>query len=138
MPFRPRDPRLLAAAILFLLVGLILLWLSGIAHAQERSDVGFRVAVGGYLTASAIDAGITASCLSQGRCREANPLMGPFAAKPGTLVAVKMAASGAVAVAAWKVRTRHPKAAWTIILTSAAVQCVAVAWNVRQLRGQQR
>lgn len=142
MPFRDRDPRLLNVSIgsLVLLV-ILILWANQDAHCQEAPrDIAakpskvFAVAVGSYVSLAGMDAGITASCLAQARCAEANPVFKPFAGRPVTLAVTKMASSSALAWGVWTVRKRHPRLAWALVLSTAAVQASVDVANYRQLR----
>ena len=112
----------------------VLLLLPSAARAQDRPLL--KAALASYAALSVVDATQTGACLRAGTCREANPLLRPFAGSPGGLVTVKLAANTGVALTVWKLRKRHPKAALVLGIAAAVSQGIVVASNARQ--GRQR
>ena len=111
----------------------VLLLLPSAARAQDRP---LKAALASYAALSVVDAKQTGACRRAGTCREANPLLRPFAGSPSGLVTVKLAANTGVALTVWKLRKRHPKAALVLGIAAAVSQGIVVASNARQ--GRQR
>ena len=96
--------------------------------AQDRP---LKTALASYAALSVVDAHQTRTCLSAGTCREANPLLSGLSGKPGALVTAKLAANTGVALAVWKLRKRHPRAAMVLGVAAAVSQGIVVASNAR-------
>ena len=110
---------------------LLALLLSAPCAAQDRP---LKAALASYAALSVLDARQTGACLSAGTCREANPLLSGLSGKPGALVTAKLAANTGVALAVWRLRKRHPRAALVFGVAAAVSQGMVVAHNARQGR----
>lgn len=98
----------------------------------------FKITIAAMIAAGAIDTWQTAACVRARRCVEINPIARPFAGNPWALAGAKGAATSAVAVAAWRARRRHPRAAWILLGSVTAANVAVVISNHRQLRRAQR
>lgn len=83
--------------------------------------------------AAAADVAITTSCVSSGRCVEANPTYRGVASSRWQMGAIKAAGTGSLALAAWKLRREHPKAATWMLVSLVAGQSGIVLWNAHQV-----
>ena len=89
----------------------------------------FSILLAAFLSTQTVDTAYTLSLRATGGYREANPLLSNSTAR---LVLTKAAITTTGAVAAWKWRKRHPKAARLILIVGTASATAAVAWNARQ------
>ncbi len=137
--FRPRDPRLLRAAIVCVLLGAGCLYFATNAHCEERKPSGvFTAALGSYLALSGVDAGITAACVARSSCAERNPIWIGTASHPVVFTAAKLGIASGVAAAAWQLRKRHPRAGWIAVIGAVVVQGAVDAHNLQALRKASR
>ena len=114
-----------------LLLAIAILTLAAPASAQHAP---LKAALTAYAATAAIDTAQTARCLHEGRCREGNPVLKPFAT-PAGIVVMKAAATSGLIVTVWRLRTQHPKLALACAGTMIAIQSAVVVSNYRQLRG---
>ena len=106
------------------------------AAAHADPDRQFRVALGAYITAAALDGSITSYCVGRGECREANPLLAPVVERHGVVAAMtlKGAFHGGILGILLSMHKERPKVAlWTTIGLLAA-QVAVDAHNVKTLR----
>lgn len=104
------------------------------ACEEPRRGTAFKVTASAFVGLAAVDVAQTTNCVRDGRCRESNPAMRPFARSPVRLGLVKAAMVSSVLGVAWQARRHHPRRAWLVLGTATAVQGFAVGWNARQLR----
>jgi hypothetical protein len=119
-----------------LILGL-LLCVSASLQAQTHETGAsrpFTLLAGSYGALAGWDAQMTAACLSQGRCRETNPLLQPLASRPTLLAATKLGTSSAFLWTAFRLRHEHPKVAWGLLIGAVTLQAVVDGRNVQTLR----
>ncbi len=89
--------------------------------------LGFLFAA--FLSAQTVDTAYTLSLRASGGYREANPVLSNNSAR---LVLTKAAITTTGAVAAWKWRKLHPKAARLILIVGTVSATAATVYNARQ------
>jgi hypothetical protein len=91
----------------------------------------FGVILAAFLSAQSADTAYTLHLRARGGYREANPVLTNSTAR---LVLTKAAITTTGAVAAYRWRKTHPKAARLILIVGTASATAATAWNVRHAR----
>lgn len=107
-------------------------------HDSTRAKVDDTLAIVS-LSASAVAAGLTASCISARECRELNPVMARVIGDhgPGAFVIVKTVINGALV---WVVKRFMPEGktrTWTLAIV-AGMNALDAAWDIREMRKVRR
>jgi hypothetical protein len=118
-----------------IVLALLLLTLSARASAEdwrhEPSSVDRLIAVQAALHVA--DMFTTSYDLTYGHGREANPVLRPFDANPGTLTAVAGLLTLGQLWYVKKLETTHPKAAVTLGIAMVVLETLAVASNINAM-----
>ena len=134
-PHHFTQDQLLRRALFFGVLAVALFGFAVAANCQERTTPQpFRAAVSSYVAFSSIDTVQTATCLSTGRCREANKALAPMTGKTAVFVAAKAAITTGVVYGLINLHKTHPKAATWIAIGAAGFQAAVVGLNVRTAR----
>jgi hypothetical protein len=106
---------------------------SWLPRSEEARPRGLLPLYAGFGVLQALDAHSTIRAVGAGRT-EANPLVAPFANRPGLMIGVKAAAAAGTIALSERLWRRHRVAAVTLMIVANAGYAAVVAHNYRQGR----
>jgi hypothetical protein len=133
------SPELRIALVLFVLAALVLWPVFGHCGERQRGDTAFKLTASALVGLAATDVIQTGRCIHAGTCVEVmNPVGTPIASNVPAMATLKGAGVGAVIWSSWKARKKKPVLAWSVLLSTTALQGFLVTSNARELRKVRR